>query len=102
MLVVSFETGRRLSRNPLISHSDENIPSQTLCVSAEISLVMCDREEKAASLLENKEKGMTPRLACLVLFNDFSQAFVERAKSCQVEVLKLEQLMVSGVDAPQY
>lgn len=58
-------------------------------------MVICDREEKAASLLENKENGTTPKLSCLVLFNDFSQAFVERAKSCEVEVLKLEQLMVS-------
>lgn len=65
---------------------------------AEISLVICDREEKAASLLENKEKGETPTLSCLVLFNDFSDAFVERAKNCEVEVLKLEQLMVSGVE----
>lgn len=65
---------------------------------AEISLVICDREEKAASLLENKEKGVTPTLSCLVLFNDFSDAFVERAKLSEVEVLKLEQLMVSRVD----
>uniref|UniRef100_A0A671VJ04 Arachidonate--CoA ligase n=1 Tax=Sparus aurata TaxID=8175 RepID=A0A671VJ04_SPAAU len=61
---------------------------------AEISLVICDREEKAASMLENKEKGVTPTLSCLVLFNDFSDAFVERAKDCEVEVLKLEQLML--------
>uniref|UniRef100_A0A671VLI1 Arachidonate--CoA ligase n=1 Tax=Sparus aurata TaxID=8175 RepID=A0A671VLI1_SPAAU len=65
---------------------------------AEISLVICDREEKAASMLENKEKGVTPTLSCLVLFNDFSDAFVERAKDCEVEVLKLEQLMVSRVE----
>uniref|UniRef100_A0A8C4HIP7 Arachidonate--CoA ligase n=1 Tax=Dicentrarchus labrax TaxID=13489 RepID=A0A8C4HIP7_DICLA len=68
---------------------------------AEISVVICDREEKAASLLENKEKGVTPKLSCLVLFNDFSDAFVERAKNCEVEVLKLEQLMVSSVEPPQ-
>uniref|UniRef100_A0A4W6G7Y4 Arachidonate--CoA ligase n=1 Tax=Lates calcarifer TaxID=8187 RepID=A0A4W6G7Y4_LATCA len=67
---------------------------------AEISLVICDREEKAAALLENKEKGVTPKLSCLVLFNDFSEDFVERAKTCEVEVLKLEQLMVSRVEAP--
>lgn len=66
--------------------------------SAEISLVICDREDKAASLLENKEKGVTPKLSCVVLFNDFSDAFVERAKDCEVEVLKLEQLMVSRVE----
>ncbi|XP_019131516.2 long-chain-fatty-acid--CoA ligase 1 [Larimichthys crocea] len=63
---------------------------------AEISLVICDREEKAATLLENKEKGATPKLSCLVLFNDFSDAFVERAKNCEVEVLKLDQLMELG------
>ncbi|KAF3695949.1 Long-chain-fatty-acid--CoA ligase 1 [Channa argus] len=63
---------------------------------AEISLVMCDREEKAVSLLENKEKGETPKFSCLVLFNDFSDAFVERARKCKVEVLKLEQLMDLG------
>ena len=67
---------------------------------AEISLVICDREEKAAALLENKEKGLTPKLSCLVLFHDFSDAFVARAKSCEVEVLKLEQLMVSSVEVP--
>lgn len=60
--------------------------------------MICDREEKAASMLENKEKGVTPTLSCLVLFNDFSDAFVERAKDCEVEVLKLEQLMVSRVE----
>lgn len=61
--------------------------------------MICDREEKAASLLENKEKGSTPKLSCLVLFNPFSDALVARAKSCGVEVLELEQLMVSEVEA---
>lgn len=65
---------------------------------AEISLVICDKEEKAVALLENKENGTTPTLSCLVLFNDFTQRFATRAKDCNVEVLKLEQLMVSGVE----
>lgn len=60
--------------------------------------MICDREDKAVSLLENKEKGVIPKLSCLVLFSDFSDAFVERAKNCEVEVLKLEQLMVSRVE----
>uniref|UniRef100_A0A668AWY6 Arachidonate--CoA ligase n=1 Tax=Myripristis murdjan TaxID=586833 RepID=A0A668AWY6_9TELE len=60
----------------------------------EISLVICDREEKASSLLDNKEKGITPTLSCLVLFSDFSDALEERAKKCGVEVLHLSQLMV--------
>lgn len=57
--------------------------------------MICDREEKAAALLENKERGVTPKLSCLVLFNRFSDTFVQRAKNCEVEVLKLDQLMVS-------
>ncbi|XP_061906668.1 long-chain-fatty-acid--CoA ligase 1 isoform X1 [Entelurus aequoreus] len=63
---------------------------------AGISVVVCDREEKAASLLENKEKGHAPKLSCLVLFDHFSQALVARARACQVEVLKLSQLMELG------
>uniref|UniRef100_A0A3B5MD64 Arachidonate--CoA ligase n=1 Tax=Xiphophorus couchianus TaxID=32473 RepID=A0A3B5MD64_9TELE len=59
---------------------------------AEMSLVVCDREERAALLLECKEKGMTPKVSCLVLFNDFSQAFGERAKKCEVDVLYREFL----------
>uniref|UniRef100_A0A8C7GJ74 Arachidonate--CoA ligase n=1 Tax=Oncorhynchus kisutch TaxID=8019 RepID=A0A8C7GJ74_ONCKI len=60
-----------------------------------ISLVICDKEEKAESLLGNKEKGATPTLSCLVLFNDCSDAIVERGKNCGVEILELAQLMGS-------
>ncbi|KAM3868309.1 long-chain-fatty-acid--CoA ligase 1 [Diretmus argenteus] len=63
---------------------------------AEISLVICDREEKASSLLANKEEGLTPSLSCLVLFDDFSDALVERGERCGVEILKLAQLMDLG------
>eukprot|EP00066_Takifugu_rubripes_P009375 XP_003976262.1 PREDICTED: long-chain-fatty-acid--CoA ligase 1-like [Takifugu rubripes] len=63
---------------------------------AEISLVICDKEDKAAALLENKENGTTPTLSCLVLFNNFTEGFATRAKACKVEVLKLEQLMELG------
>ncbi|KAI4872017.1 hypothetical protein NFI96_018459 [Prochilodus magdalenae] len=63
---------------------------------AEISLVICDKEEKAASLLGNKEKGVIPALSCLVLFNPVSAALVERGKSCGVEILLLSQIMDLG------
>ncbi|XP_041855101.1 long-chain-fatty-acid--CoA ligase 1 [Melanotaenia boesemani] len=63
---------------------------------AEMTVVICDREERATSLLENKEKGLTPKISCLVLFTDFSQAFAERAGKCEVEVLKLEQILDLG------
>uniref|UniRef100_A0A8C7ZP01 Long-chain-fatty-acid--CoA ligase n=2 Tax=Oryzias sinensis TaxID=183150 RepID=A0A8C7ZP01_9TELE len=63
---------------------------------AEMSLVICDQEQRAASLLHIKEKGLTPKLSCLVLFTSFSQAFAERAKKCHVEVLRLDELMELG------
>ncbi|XP_056140572.1 long-chain-fatty-acid--CoA ligase 1 [Lampris incognitus] len=63
---------------------------------AEISLVFCDREEKASSLMDNKVKGAVPTLSCLVLFGDFSGDLLERGKECGVEVLKLQELMDLG------
>uniref|UniRef100_A0A8C1SCJ9 Long-chain-fatty-acid--CoA ligase n=1 Tax=Cyprinus carpio TaxID=7962 RepID=A0A8C1SCJ9_CYPCA len=56
---------------------------------AEISMVVCDKEDKAESLLKIKEKGVTPALSCLVLFNPFSAALLERGRKCGVEILQL-------------
>ncbi|KAL0979436.1 hypothetical protein UPYG_G00185030 [Umbra pygmaea] len=63
---------------------------------AEISLVICDKEEKAVSLLVNKEKGVTSSLSCLVLFNACSDAIVERGKNCGVEIVQLAELLELG------
>ncbi|CAL8342755.1 unnamed protein product [Lota lota] len=63
---------------------------------AEISLVICDREEKASALLENKEQGVTPSLSCLVFFSDASDALVQRGQRCGVEILRLTQIMELG------
>ncbi|XP_030646141.1 long-chain-fatty-acid--CoA ligase 6 isoform X2 [Chanos chanos] len=63
---------------------------------AEISLVICDKEEKAESLLTKKEKGVTPTLSCLVLFNPCSAALVERGRNCGVEILQLSEIMDLG------
>ncbi|XP_066499414.1 long-chain-fatty-acid--CoA ligase 1 [Hoplias malabaricus] len=63
---------------------------------AEITLVICDKEEKAESLLANKETGVTPALSCLVLFNPIGAALVERGKNCGVEILHLSQIMDLG------
>ncbi len=64
---------------------------------AEISIVICDKEDKAESLLKNKEKGITPTLSCLVLFNPFSAALLERGRTCGVEILQLSQIMVRNI-----
>uniref|UniRef100_A0A8C1TE48 Arachidonate--CoA ligase n=1 Tax=Cyprinus carpio TaxID=7962 RepID=A0A8C1TE48_CYPCA len=64
---------------------------------AEISMVICDKEDKAESLLKHKEKGVTPALSCLVLFNPFSAALLERGRKCGVEILQLSQIMVRNI-----
>uniref|UniRef100_A0A9J8ANA3 Arachidonate--CoA ligase n=2 Tax=Cyprinus carpio TaxID=7962 RepID=A0A9J8ANA3_CYPCA len=62
-----------------------------------ISMVICDKEDKAESLLKHKEKGVTPALSCLVLFNPFSAALLERGRKCGVEILQLSQIMVRNI-----
>uniref|UniRef100_A0A671MDJ4 Arachidonate--CoA ligase n=1 Tax=Sinocyclocheilus anshuiensis TaxID=1608454 RepID=A0A671MDJ4_9TELE len=63
----------------------------------EISMVICDKEDKAESLLKNKEKGVTTTLSCLVLFSPFSAALLERGRKCGVEILQLSQIMVRNI-----
>uniref|UniRef100_A0A8C1TCJ8 Arachidonate--CoA ligase n=1 Tax=Cyprinus carpio TaxID=7962 RepID=A0A8C1TCJ8_CYPCA len=63
---------------------------------AEISMVICDKEDKAESLLKHKEKGVTPALSCLVLFNPFSAALLERGRKCGVEILQCDSLFHVG------
>ncbi|KAG1949243.1 long-chain-fatty-acid--CoA ligase 1 isoform a [Pimephales promelas] len=63
---------------------------------AEISMVICDKEDKAESLLKNKENSVTPTLSCLVLFNPFSAALLERGRKCGVEIVQLSQIMDLG------
>jgi len=57
-------------------------------------MVICDKEDKAESLLKNKENSVTPTLSCLVLFNPFSAALLERGRKCGVEIVQLSQIMV--------
>uniref|UniRef100_A0AAY4B5L6 Arachidonate--CoA ligase n=1 Tax=Denticeps clupeoides TaxID=299321 RepID=A0AAY4B5L6_9TELE len=69
---------------------------------AELALVLCDKEEKAVSLLAHKEKGVAPHLSCLVLFNPFSTALVDKGKSCDVEILHLDQIMVCYIHGKKH
>ncbi|MBN3297891.1 long-chain-fatty-acid--CoA ligase 6 [Amia ocellicauda] len=63
---------------------------------AEISMVICDKPEKAESLLSNKEQGLTPGLGCIVLMTPCSDALLERARNCGLDILQLGQLMELG------
>ncbi|KAG7281283.1 hypothetical protein CRUP_030966 [Coryphaenoides rupestris] len=63
---------------------------------AEISLVICDCEEKATALLDTKEKGVAPSVSCLVLFSEASEPLVRRGQGCGVEILTLTQIMDLG------
>ncbi|XP_038677468.1 long-chain-fatty-acid--CoA ligase 5 isoform X2 [Scyliorhinus canicula] len=59
---------------------------------AEISTVICDKLNKANTLLENCEMNLTPILKTIVLMDPFDDALKERGTKCGVEVLLLKDV----------
>uniref|UniRef100_UPI00398EF634 long-chain-fatty-acid--CoA ligase 5 isoform X3 n=1 Tax=Pristiophorus japonicus TaxID=55135 RepID=UPI00398EF634 len=59
---------------------------------AEISTVVCDKPNKAVTLLENCEKGLTCILTTIVLMDPFDDALKERGTKCKVEILSLKEV----------
>ncbi|XP_048407064.1 long-chain-fatty-acid--CoA ligase 5 [Stegostoma tigrinum] len=59
---------------------------------AEISTVICDKPNKAETLLENYEKNQTPVLRTVILMDPFDDALKERGTKCGVEVLSLKEV----------
>nr|XP_015197607.1 PREDICTED: long-chain-fatty-acid--CoA ligase 1-like isoform X2 [Lepisosteus oculatus] len=63
---------------------------------AEITMVICDKPEKAESLLSHKEQTLAPLLGSIVLMTPCSAALLERAKKCGIEILQFSELMELG------
>ncbi|XP_006630837.3 long-chain-fatty-acid--CoA ligase 5 [Lepisosteus oculatus] len=63
---------------------------------AEISTVICDKPDKAAILLTNCEKGLTPVLNTIVLMDPFSTELKDRGMNCGVEILALKEVETLG------
>ncbi|KAI4872799.1 hypothetical protein NFI96_016121, partial [Prochilodus magdalenae] len=65
---------------------------------ASISTVVCDKQNKAETLLDNCEKSLTPVLKTIIIMDPFDAALTERASKCGVEVLNLKDVEAQGKD----
>ncbi|NXN43218.1 ACSL1 ligase, partial [Rhinoptilus africanus] len=63
---------------------------------ADLSLVFCDKPDKAKLLLTNVEKGETPILNTIVIMESFGMDLVERGKKCGVEIFSMRELEEVG------
>ncbi|XP_051530008.1 long-chain-fatty-acid--CoA ligase 5-like [Myxocyprinus asiaticus] len=65
---------------------------------AKISIVLCDKQDKAETLLANCEKKLTPVLKTIILMDPFDAALSERGSKCGVDVLNLKDVEAFGKD----
>uniref|UniRef100_A0A8B9Z2I4 Long-chain-fatty-acid--CoA ligase n=1 Tax=Buteo japonicus TaxID=224669 RepID=A0A8B9Z2I4_9AVES len=63
---------------------------------ADLSLVFCDKPDKAKLLLTSVEKGETPILNTIVIMESFGMDLVERGKKCGVEVFSMKEIEELG------
>ncbi|KFV48587.1 Long-chain-fatty-acid--CoA ligase 1, partial [Gavia stellata] len=63
---------------------------------ADLSLVFCDKPDKAKLLLTSVEKGETPVLNTIVIMESFGMDLVERGKKCGVEVFSMREIEELG------
>ncbi|XP_026882034.2 long-chain-fatty-acid--CoA ligase 5 [Electrophorus electricus] len=65
---------------------------------ANISTVLCDKQDKAETLVANCEKDLTPMLKTIIIMDPFDAALTERASKTGVEVLPLKDVEALGKD----
>ncbi|XP_038610895.1 long-chain-fatty-acid--CoA ligase 1 isoform X2 [Tachyglossus aculeatus] len=63
---------------------------------AELSLIFCDKPDKAKVLLDGVEKKLTPVLKTIVLMDSFDVDIVERGKKCGVDIISMKFLQSLG------
>ncbi|XP_040293319.1 long-chain-fatty-acid--CoA ligase 5 [Bufo bufo] len=63
---------------------------------ADLSLIICDKPDKASILLTNCEKGLTPGLKIIILMEEFVNDLKERAAKCGVELLRMQDVEYLG------
>uniref|UniRef100_A0A674B834 long-chain-fatty-acid--CoA ligase n=1 Tax=Salmo trutta TaxID=8032 RepID=A0A674B834_SALTR len=59
---------------------------------ADISTVLCDKQNKAETLLENCEKGEMPELKTIILMDAFDTKLTARGAKCGVDILSLKEV----------
>ncbi|NXU36593.1 ACSL1 ligase, partial [Drymodes brunneopygia] len=63
---------------------------------ADLSLVFCDKPDKAKLLLTSVEKGEAPILNTIVIMDSFGLDLVERGKKCGVEIFSMREIEELG------
>ncbi|NWW49581.1 ACSL5 ligase, partial [Pedionomus torquatus] len=63
---------------------------------ADISVVICDKPDKAQILLENCEKEKTPQLKTIILMDLFDKELKDRGAKVGVEILALQEIEELG------
>uniref|UniRef100_A0A8C1W7B6 Long-chain-fatty-acid--CoA ligase n=1 Tax=Cyprinus carpio TaxID=7962 RepID=A0A8C1W7B6_CYPCA len=63
---------------------------------AKISTVICDKQDKAETLLDNCEKNLTPVLKTIILMDPYDSALIDRSSKSGVEVLSLKDVEALG------
>ncbi|XP_077311168.1 long-chain-fatty-acid--CoA ligase 5 [Lithobates pipiens] len=63
---------------------------------AELSVVVCDKPDKAQIILNNCEKGLNPVLKIVILMEEFGDDLKERGTKCGVEVLLMKDVEYMG------
>ncbi|XP_006116139.3 long-chain-fatty-acid--CoA ligase 6 isoform X1 [Pelodiscus sinensis] len=67
---------------------------------ADISIVICDKTEKARVLLDHVEKRETPGLKSIILMDPFENDLMERGKRCGVHVQSMQEVENCGRENP--
>ncbi|XP_067101295.1 long-chain-fatty-acid--CoA ligase 5 isoform X1 [Osmerus mordax] len=65
---------------------------------AEISTVLCDKQDKAETLLENCEDGKISVLKTIILMDSFDHELTVRGIKCGVDILQLKDIEAMGKD----
>ncbi|KAM4623404.1 long-chain-fatty-acid--CoA ligase 5 [Polymixia lowei] len=63
---------------------------------AEISTVLCDKQNKAEMLLQNREQGQTPVLENIVIMDSFDPELIERGAKCGVGIFSMQDVETLG------
>jgi len=62
---------------------------------ADISTVICDKPEKARTLLDHVERSETPGLRSVILMDPFEKELAERGRRCGVRIQTMQEVEVS-------
>uniref|UniRef100_A0A8C3LNL5 Arachidonate--CoA ligase n=1 Tax=Chrysolophus pictus TaxID=9089 RepID=A0A8C3LNL5_CHRPC len=61
---------------------------------ADISTVICDKPDKARTLLDHVEKRETPGLSSIILMDPFEKELTERGRRCGVRIQSMQEVEV--------